>query len=128
MDFRPENVYYERMRFHRDRNSFRRNFSDHRSQEKRPHEYRPHDYRQSEQRPGEPESGELPDPASTGSEAAYFRSLIDSNTIVTVVLLTGERLRGHVRYYDRDCFSLGPAGGGANVFLRKENVRCISEE
>ena len=95
------------MRFYRDRGSFRRHFPD--------------------QRPQEPEPANLPDPFVTGSEAAYFRSLIDSHTTVTVVLTTGERLRGQVRYYDRDCFSLGPAGGGANLFLRKDSVRCISE-
>jgi small nuclear ribonucleoprotein (snRNP)-like protein len=96
------------MRFYRDRNSFRRHFPD--------------------QRPQEEEPANLPDPFVTGSEAAYFRSLIDSHTTVTVVLTTGERLRGHVRYYDRDCFSLGMDDGGANLFLRKDSVRCISEE
>lgn len=96
------------MRFYKGRHSFRRHFPG--------------------QRPQEQEPVDLLDPASTGSEAAYFRSLIDSHTMVTVVLTTGERLRGHVRYYDRDCFSLGPVGGGANVFLRKDSVRCISEE
>jgi hypothetical protein len=96
------------MRFYRDRHSFRRHVP--------------------EQRPQEPEPVDLPDPSVTGSEAAYFRSLIDSHTMVTVVLTTGERLRGHVRYNDRDCFSLGPGGGGANLLLRKDSVRCISEE
>jgi len=96
------------MRFYRDRNPFRRHFPDQRTQEQEP--------------------VDLPDPSSTGSEAAYFRSLIDSRTMVTVVLTTGEQLRGRVRYYDRDCFSLGPAGGGANLLLRKDSVRCISEE
>jgi hypothetical protein len=123
MDFQPGNVYYDRMSFHKDRNSFRRHFPDHPPRESRPHEHRPPEQWQDEQ-----ELGETPDPTSTGSEATYFRSLIDSNTLVTVVLVTGERLRGHVRYYDRDCFSLGPDGGGANVFLRKDSVRCISEE
>jgi hypothetical protein len=70
----------------------------------------------------------VPDPSSTGSEAAYMRSLIDSRAIVTVVLITGERLRGRIRYYDRDMFSLGPSGGGPNVFLRKDSVHSIVEE
>jgi hypothetical protein len=44
-----------------------------------------------------------------------------------VVLKTGERLRGRIRYYDRDCFSLGPAGGGPKLLLRKGSVSYICE-
>jgi small nuclear ribonucleoprotein (snRNP)-like protein len=63
----------------------------------------------------------------TGAEAEYLKSLIDSRALITVVLTDGERLRGRVRYYDRYCFSLGPAGGGPKIFLRKSNVRYIEE-
>ncbi|HYK89803.1 MAG TPA: hypothetical protein VE398_13580 [Acidobacteriota bacterium] len=65
---------------------------------------------------------------STGEEAAYFRSSVDSHATVTVVLRTGERLRGRIRYYDRDCFSIGLVPRGPNVFLRKDSVLYISEE
>ncbi len=65
--------------------------------------------------------------ASTGSEADYLRSLVDSRTAVTVVLLNGEELRGRIRYYDRDCFSVGPTDGGPKIFLRKSSVRYIVE-
>jgi sRNA-binding regulator protein Hfq len=75
-----------------------------------------------------PEPEELPDPTSTGSETNYFRNLIDSKMPVTVVLLTGERLHGLIRYYDHECFSIGLQDGGPNLFLRKESVRCIYEE
>jgi hypothetical protein len=67
-------------------------------------------------------------PECTEREAAYLRSLVDSRAIVTVVLTTGERLRGRIRYYDHDCFSLGPAGGGPKIFLRKSSVRYLCEE
>ncbi|MBP1609146.1 MAG: Hfq protein [Acidobacteria bacterium] len=63
----------------------------------------------------------------TGSEAEYLKSLIDSRALITVVLTSGERLRGRMRYYDRHCFSIGLAGGGPKIFLRKSNVRCIEE-
>jgi small nuclear ribonucleoprotein (snRNP)-like protein len=63
----------------------------------------------------------------TGKEAEYLKSLVDSKVKVTVVLVTGESLRGRIRYYDRDCFSLGPAGGGPKIFLRKSSVRYIAE-
>lgn len=76
---------------------------------------------------GLPDEGELPDLDSTGSEASYFRSLVDSKSRVTVVLTNGERIRGRVRYYDRDCFSVG-VNGGANTFLRKSSVKYILEE
>jgi small nuclear ribonucleoprotein (snRNP)-like protein len=75
-----------------------------------------------------PEAPEAPDSGTTGEEAQYLKSLIDSRSTITVVLTTGERLRGRIRYYDRYCFSLGPAGGGPKIFLRKDNVRYIEEE
>jgi hypothetical protein len=68
------------------------------------------------------------DPAGTGEEAAFLKSLVDSRAAVTVILKTGERLRGRIRYYDRDCFSLGPAGGGPKLFLRKESVLRICQD
>jgi hypothetical protein len=64
----------------------------------------------------------------TGMEAAYLKSLIDDEKMVVVVLRTGEKLRGVVRYYDRDVFSLGPADGGPKLFLRKTGVRYLYEE
>ena len=67
----------------------------------------------------------MADPGSTGSEAAYLKSLVDSRATVTVVLRTGERLSGRIRYYDRDCFSLGPTEGGPKIFLRKNSVSYI---
>ncbi len=66
--------------------------------------------------------------ADTGCEAEYLRSLVDSRKRVTVVLTTGETLRGRVRYYDRYCFSLGPEKGRPKVFLRKDAVRYLYEE
>ena len=76
-------------------------------------------------------ASEIPDlvhPEHTGSETAYLKSLVDSRAKVTVVLKNGERLRGHVRYYDRHCFSVGLSARGPRIFLRKENVSYISEE
>jgi len=64
---------------------------------------------------------------TTGAEAEYLKSLIDSHALITVVLTNGERLKGRIRYYDRHCFSIGLAGGGPKIFLRKGNVRYIEE-
>lgn len=80
-------------------------------------------------RPVEPEPlKELVDLENTGSEAASLRSLMEKRTKVTVVLTTGERVQGRIRYFDHACFSLRPAGVGPNIFLRKSAVRCIIED
>ncbi len=67
-------------------------------------------------------------PEQTGSETAYFKSLVDSRAKVTVVLKDGERFHGRVRYYDRYCFSLGLSAEGPRIFLRKASVSYICEE
>ena len=64
----------------------------------------------------------------TGAEAAYLKSSVDNRSTVTVILTTGERFRGRIRYYDRDCLSLGLVPRGPNLFLRKSSVLYISED
>jgi sRNA-binding regulator protein Hfq len=65
---------------------------------------------------------------STGAEADFLRSLVDSRTEVTVVLESGERLTGRVRYYDCEVLSIKLADRGLNVLLKKSSVLSISEE
>ena len=65
---------------------------------------------------------------STGMEAWYMKQLMTSETPIVVVLNTGERVRGFVRYYDKDTFSLGPVDGSPKMFLRKESIRYLYEE
>ena len=73
--------------------------------------------------------GDLVNPEHTGgSESAYLKSLVDSHAMVTVVLTNGEKFRGHIRYYDRYCFSLGLSAEGPRIFLRKDSVSYIAEE
>ncbi len=64
----------------------------------------------------------------TGMESLYMKELIQDETMVVVVLNTGEKIRGYVRYYDRDVFTLGPADGSPKIFVRKESVRYLYEE
>jgi hypothetical protein len=64
---------------------------------------------------------------STGMEALYLKDLMEAETQVVIVLSSGEEIRGLVRYYDKDVFSLGPADGGPKVFLRKESIRYMYE-
>jgi sRNA-binding regulator protein Hfq len=75
-----------------------------------------------------PEIGNFVHPEDTGSEAAYLKSLIDSRAKITVVLQNGEQFHGRLRYYDRDCFSIGLSAKGPRIFLRKASVSYISEE
>lgn len=65
---------------------------------------------------------------STGMEAWYMKQLITSEIPIVVVLNTGEKVRGFVRYYDKDTFSLGPVDGNPKMFLRKDSIRYLYEE
>jgi RNA chaperone Hfq len=92
---------------------------------KRRHPDRPGRHHERSGRPAD--AHDLIQPEHTGSESAYLKSLIDSRAKVTVVLINGERLQGHIRYYDRYCFSIGPSAG-PKIFIRKESVSYISED
>ncbi len=94
-----------------------------------------HSKRRDRERFGERPQHRAPDihtlirPDHTGSsEADYLKSLVDSRAKVTVVLKSGERFRGHIRYYDRHCFSLGLSAQGPRLFFRKDSVSYIAEE
>ncbi|HZF39919.1 MAG TPA: hypothetical protein VE715_13915 [Blastocatellia bacterium] len=65
---------------------------------------------------------------STGMEAWYMKQLVTAGIPIVVVLDTGEKMRGFVRYYDKDTFSLGPADGSPKMFLRKDSIRYLYEE
>ncbi len=65
---------------------------------------------------------------STGMEAWYMKQLMTAEIPIVVVLNTGEKVRGFVRYYDKETFSLGPADGSPKMFLRKESIRYLYEE
>jgi small nuclear ribonucleoprotein (snRNP)-like protein len=71
---------------------------------------------------------EVVHPESTGEESSYLKQLIDSRVPVTVTMKSGEQFHGRIRYYDRDCFSVGLSTGKRKIFLRKENVSRITEE
>lgn len=91
-----------------------------------------HPRRKRTERPGKPpntpNTKELANPESTGRESSYLKSLVDSHAKVTVTMMDGESFQGHIRYYDRFCFSLGLLSEKRKIFLRKENVSHIAEE
>src|SRR5215475_2179457 len=65
---------------------------------------------------------------STGMEAWYMKQLMTAEIPIVVVLDTGEKVRGFVRYYDKDTFSIGPTDGNPKMFLRKDSIRYLYEE
>jgi small nuclear ribonucleoprotein (snRNP)-like protein len=68
------------------------------------------------------------DPDDTGRESDYFKKLVDNEKAIVVVMSDGEKVRGTVRYYDREVFSLGPEDGSTKRFLRKTSIRYLYEE
>jgi hypothetical protein len=70
----------------------------------------------------------VPNIENTGREVAYLDDLMRREAVVAIVLRSGEVVRGYVRYYDRDVFSVGPVDGGPKMFLRKDSVRYLYEE
>src|SRR5262245_5018531 len=65
---------------------------------------------------------------NTGMESLFLKELIEDEKLIVVVLTNGEEVRGYMRYYDRDVFSIGPADGGPKRFIRKSGVRYLYEE
>jgi sRNA-binding regulator protein Hfq len=120
------------------RHHFRKNNQDRFGQRPHPqhtqrtahHPHPPHRQMQQIRQPRQPHQGpeDLVHPEQTGSESAFLKSLVDSHAKVTVVLKNGERLQGHIRYYDQYCFSLGLSAHGPRLFLRKDSVSYIAEE
>ena len=60
-------------------------------------------------------------------EALYLKELIDTQKTIVIVMNDGDQIRGKVRYYDKDVFSVGPEGGGPKMFLRKSGIRYLYE-
>ncbi len=85
------------------------------------------DHNNKRNRPPRPASMAPSDPEVTGAEAAYMKTLVDLAIEVVVVLKTGEELRGQVRYYDRDVFSLGQGEGSPKLLIRKSSIRYLYE-
>ncbi|MDR1727082.1 MAG: RNA chaperone Hfq [Acidobacteriota bacterium] len=90
-------------------------------------------YKKRQERPQGPQ-GHRPPPGRrerldhTGAETSWLQELVKSRAQVTVVMQGGERLQGHIRYHDRDCFSIGLSPTGPRFLLRKENIAYIVED
>lgn len=63
----------------------------------------------------------------TGLEALYLKTLMEEETPIVVVLTSGEKIKGLVKYYDKDTFSFGPSDGSPKLFVRKDGVKYLYE-
>ncbi len=64
----------------------------------------------------------------TGLEALYLKTLMEEATPIVLVLTSGEKIKGLVKYYDKDTFSFSPADGSPKLFVRKDCVKYLYEE
>lgn len=63
-------------------------------------------------------------PDQTNAEAFYFLKQMNSKTPMTVVLDDGERINGHIEWYDQHCIKVHREDG-PNVLLYKRCVRYL---
>lgn len=80
---------------------------------------RTRDYRPTRRRPTPPEV--------TSAEAFYYLKQMNSKTPMIVVLDTGEQIRGHIEWYDRQCIKVHREDG-PNILLFKHAVRFMYKE
>jgi len=66
-------------------------------------------------------------PESTNAEAFYYLKQMNNRTPVVVVLDDGERLRGHIEWYDRNCIKVHREGE-PNLLLFKHSIRYVYKQ
>jgi host factor-I protein len=66
-------------------------------------------------------------PESTNEEAAYLKQLTEKQSSVLIKLVTGEKLRGWIEYYDRNMLRL-TRQGQPNLFIYKQQIVYLVEE
>ena len=70
-------------------------------------------------RPGPPEQ--------TNAEAFYYLKQMNNKTPMIVVLDDGERLEGHIEWYDRGCLKVHREDG-ANLLVFKHSIRYLYKQ
>jgi host factor-I protein len=66
-------------------------------------------------------------PESTNEEVAYLKQLTEKQSSVLIKLVTGEKLRGWIEYYDRNMLRL-TRQGQPNLFIYKQQIAYVVEE
>ncbi len=66
-------------------------------------------------------------PEITHAENFYWVKQMQSRTPMSIVLLDGEKLRGTVEWYDRDCIKL-TRSGSPNLLIFKRAIKYVLKD
>ena len=66
-------------------------------------------------------------PDSTSAEAFYYVKQMNSRTPMVVVLDSGEQLRGHIEWYDRNCIKVN-RDDAPNLLIFKHAIKYVYKQ
>lgn len=66
-------------------------------------------------------------PENTAAEAFYYLKQMNNRTPMVVVLDSGERLRGHIEWYDRACIKVHREGE-PNLLVFKHAIKYVYKQ
>lgn len=66
-------------------------------------------------------------PDSTNEEVAYLKQLCEKQSPISIKLVSGEKVRGWIEYYDRNMLRL-TRQGQPNLFIYKQQIAYLAEE
>jgi RNA chaperone Hfq len=66
-------------------------------------------------------------PDSTSAEAFYYVKQMNARTPMVVVLDSGEQLRGHIEWYDRNCIKVNREGA-PNLLVFKHAIKYVFKQ
>ena len=66
-------------------------------------------------------------PESTNEEVTYLRQLCEKQKPISIKLVSGEKVRGWIEYYDRNMLRL-TRQGQPNLFIYKQQIAYLAEE
>lgn len=65
-----------------------------------------------------------PPPLETHAESFYYLKQMDARTPMVIVLGDGEKVRGRIEWYDRDCLKINRADG-PNLLIPKASIKYL---
>ena len=66
-------------------------------------------------------------PEETFEEAAFLKSLCDKHKPVSIKMMDGDIMQGHLEYYDKNMVRL-TRQGAPNLFIFKHEIMYIAED
>ena len=66
-------------------------------------------------------------PEATSAEAFYYLKQMNGKTQMIVILDDGERLQGHIEWYDRGCIKVHREDG-PNLLVFKHNIKYLYKQ